>query len=248
MRTRGKHGFTLIELLVVIAIIAILAAILFPVFLKAKTAARQSECLSNLGQLTSAVLTYATDYQGRIPFWYFEGRVWDQRIYGFVRNKKVFTCPINQINPATGKRWVHPTDPKQEVVIRSYALPKNVSGQMVEQAPRPSATVLLFEKGSQLIFAVSDATGEWFDQTYGYARESSGKFWHNYGKNFSFCDGHAGYFQDGRGPFAYDFPNYVGWSGSTYSRNPGGRGYCGDAATPSAGIIEPPRAGANLPR
>ncbi len=57
-----RKGFTLIELLVVIAIIAILAAILFPVFARAREKARQSSCLSNLKQHGIALLSYAQDY------------------------------------------------------------------------------------------------------------------------------------------------------------------------------------------
>jgi prepilin-type N-terminal cleavage/methylation domain-containing protein len=57
-----KRGFTLIELLVVIAIIAILAAILFPVFAKAREKARQTSCLSNCKQIALACLQYAQDY------------------------------------------------------------------------------------------------------------------------------------------------------------------------------------------
>src|ERR1700716_4263053 len=57
-----RKGFTLIELLVVIAIIAILAAILFPVFAQAREKARQSTCLSNLKQIGLAIMTYAQDY------------------------------------------------------------------------------------------------------------------------------------------------------------------------------------------
>jgi len=56
-----KRGFTLIELLVVIAIIAILAAILFPVFARAREKARQSSCLSNCKQIALALLQYAQD-------------------------------------------------------------------------------------------------------------------------------------------------------------------------------------------
>ena len=59
---RGRIGFTLIELLVVIAIIAILAAILFPVFAKAREKARQTACASNLKQLGLVFLQYAQDY------------------------------------------------------------------------------------------------------------------------------------------------------------------------------------------
>jgi len=62
-----RRGFTLIELLVVIAIIAILAAILFPVFAKAREKARQSSCLSNMRQLGTALRMYCQDYDERYP-------------------------------------------------------------------------------------------------------------------------------------------------------------------------------------
>ncbi len=62
-----KKGFTLIELLVVIAIIAILAAILFPVFARAREKARASSCLSNMKQIGLAVLQYAQDYDENFP-------------------------------------------------------------------------------------------------------------------------------------------------------------------------------------
>ena len=63
-----RKGFTLIELLVVIAIIAILAAILFPVFAKAREKARQTSCLSNLKQITLGNQMYAQDYdEGQVP-------------------------------------------------------------------------------------------------------------------------------------------------------------------------------------
>jgi prepilin-type N-terminal cleavage/methylation domain-containing protein/prepilin-type processing-associated H-X9-DG protein len=62
-----RRGFTLIELLVVIAIIAILAALLFPVFAQAREKARQTACLSNLKQIGSAFAMYAQDYDERMP-------------------------------------------------------------------------------------------------------------------------------------------------------------------------------------
>jgi len=62
-----KRGFTLIELLVVIAIIAILAAILFPVFAKAREKARQTSCLNNQKQIVTATLMYAQDHDEMLP-------------------------------------------------------------------------------------------------------------------------------------------------------------------------------------
>jgi prepilin-type N-terminal cleavage/methylation domain-containing protein len=64
---RRCRGFTLIELLVVIAIIAILAAILFPVFARAREKARENTCLSNLKQITLGILMYTQDYDGCYP-------------------------------------------------------------------------------------------------------------------------------------------------------------------------------------
>jgi prepilin-type N-terminal cleavage/methylation domain-containing protein/prepilin-type processing-associated H-X9-DG protein len=66
-RTQRKRGFTLIELTVVISIIAILAAILFPVFAKAREAARKSTCASNLNQIGMALQMYARDWNGQLP-------------------------------------------------------------------------------------------------------------------------------------------------------------------------------------
>ena len=64
---RKSRGFTLIELLVVIAIIAILAAILFPVFARARESARKATCISNVKQLTLACIMYAQDYDEVLP-------------------------------------------------------------------------------------------------------------------------------------------------------------------------------------
>src|SRR5262249_31195625 len=71
-----RRGFTLIELLVVIAVIAILAAILFPVFAQARAKARQASCLSNLRQIGTALSVYVQDYDEILPNCATAGRGW----------------------------------------------------------------------------------------------------------------------------------------------------------------------------
>jgi prepilin-type N-terminal cleavage/methylation domain-containing protein/prepilin-type processing-associated H-X9-DG protein len=97
MRRRRSLGFTLIELLVVIAIIAILAAILFPVFAQAREKARQSTCLSNARQMGLGLTMYAQDYDETYP-WAAGLQpnttpCWAGLIYPYVKNLAVFTCP-----------------------------------------------------------------------------------------------------------------------------------------------------------
>ena len=97
-----KHsGFTLIELLVVIAIIAILAAILFPVFATAREKARQSSCASNMKQLGLAFIQYGQDYDEMLPFGTdTSGGVpvgdaigWTPQVYGYIKSTAVYACP-----------------------------------------------------------------------------------------------------------------------------------------------------------
>ena len=110
MRRQGftPQGFTLIELLVVIAIIAILAAILFPVFARAREKARQSSCLSNTKQIMASILMYSQDYDDIYPMVAIANTRWTPPAGGaevvgdmswpiclrpYMRNTQVFNCP-----------------------------------------------------------------------------------------------------------------------------------------------------------
>ena len=117
--TTSKHGFTLIELLVVIAIIAILAAILFPVFAQARDKARQTSDLSNSKQMTTAALMYAQDYDEVLVgpafrtcggpavtnppnLWSANWRTWPELIYPYTKNMQLFTSPNRSDSPFFG--------------------------------------------------------------------------------------------------------------------------------------------------
>lgn len=101
--TRRRGAFTLIELLVVIAIISLLAAILFPVFGRARENARKTSCLNNLRQIGTGFMMYTQDYDEQTPAnWVQTGSVspsvssdqaWPLMIYPYVKHRDVFDCP-----------------------------------------------------------------------------------------------------------------------------------------------------------
>ena len=91
-----KSAFTLIELLVVIAIIAILAAILFPVFGRARENARRASCQSNLKQIGLGLQQYAQDYDGWTPGSTVYGKSWPTLVFPYVKSEQLFACPSGE--------------------------------------------------------------------------------------------------------------------------------------------------------
>ncbi|MDR3706777.1 MAG: DUF1559 domain-containing protein [Capsulimonadaceae bacterium] len=158
---KQKLGFTLIELLIVIAIIAILAAILFPVFASAREKARQATCASNLKQLGLAYTQYEQDYDEGLPFGlsaaYTGGMGWAHEIYPYVKSLAAFTCPDDT---TTQSYQDNRTYVFGQSLLVSYGMNYNLNwngplsgntsgfGQMTTYLSKmnsPSVTILLFE-------------------------------------------------------------------------------------------------------
>ena len=204
----NKKGFTLIELLVVIAIIAILAAILFPVFAKARDKGRQSACLSNIKQIGMASMMYCEDYDETYPYYYYtasmawpfgvmlppqsgpntyDGGPWTYPLAPYIKNTGIWYCATSPRDPgdhskdtATG---VSPTN----YGINSMVVMPDYWISIGKTPPRGGPVTL----GS-----VVDPTKTflWEDWGQGY---SNGAI-HCGGTNFGCCDGHAKWQKQGR--------------------------------------------------
>jgi prepilin-type N-terminal cleavage/methylation domain-containing protein/prepilin-type processing-associated H-X9-DG protein len=122
-------GFTLIELLVVVAVISILAAILFPVFARARENARRASCLSNLKQIGLGYMMYTQDYDEHFPanFSVPGGKPYlsyAAAVAPYIKNKQVWVCPSQTSTLVMGSDWAYPpflaTDPAIDYYFNLY--------------------------------------------------------------------------------------------------------------------------------
>lgn len=183
-----RRGFTLIELLVVIAIIAILAAILFPVFARARAKARQTSCLSNVKQISLALMMYAQDNDETYPVVSHTGGYdWWNGLQPYVKNSQIFRCPAYRAKD---------TDPKTDYLLNGLF----AHGCAMANIQQPA---------SQICIAIRDPncteTGyhpwpddhtSWDDLTkYSEFVNNIAKTIHNDGSNYGFADGHAKWYK-----------------------------------------------------
>ena len=127
--SKTRSAFTLIELLVVIAIIAILAAILFPVFARARENARRASCSSNLRQIGLGIMQYTQDYDERFPQTVQTvdmGLGWVQLINPYIKSYQLFQCPSE---PTTGTTW---TDSSQAYYAGYVPPPATISNDQTD--------------------------------------------------------------------------------------------------------------------
>ncbi len=152
-RRSSKRGFTLIELLVVIAIIAILAAILFPVFGRARENARRSSCQSNLKQIGLGFVQYSQDYDEKFPTGPrgILGQGWGGTLNPYIKSAQIFSCPSDT---TTGGVYGGITSYTNSYAANLNLLRRDTAGstptdprlgQSIAAQVSPSKTVLLTE-------------------------------------------------------------------------------------------------------
>jgi len=196
-----RAGFTLIELLVVIAIIAILSAILFPVYARAREKARQTACLSNTKQIALAVMMYTQDVDETIPYAiYKEGSgyiTWDEAFFPYTKSGGIYVCPSHE----TPKKLSNGTYPVSYITNASVIRPNTAgttSPYALARFKEPASTIALVESditSNYQAFQFCSGTAQYtpdqvLDPTNAQNKRLAWKR-HSGGANYVFLDGHA---------------------------------------------------------
>lgn len=207
---RNRKAFTLIELLVVIAIIAILAAILFPVFLKAKQAGQAKACFSNIRHLGLASVLYADANGGAlVPAVYHEYRTdpanfperkyWRKLLFRYVKSRSAYVCPAMK---GEARRW----GTEEQDVDGTYGINQTVSsndsdwqGRYVHRDSeyRHPSRIILITEVRRGVWTTGDGLLYWFNLQGDPAGRTADERkpyvprWHNNKLNVAFIDGHC---------------------------------------------------------
>lgn len=173
MKQKFSKGFTLIELLVVIAIIAILAAILFPVFARARENARRASCMSNLKQVGLGIMQYTQDYDEHLPMYRVPASStdlaarplgWVDAIQPYVKSIQLFQCPSDSGATTDVPSTAGYSDYAYNLWMGGWGPTSKSSGMSLAQLTQPSVSVL----------ALDYATGAATSYTMGNASPSDG--------------------------------------------------------------------------
>jgi prepilin-type N-terminal cleavage/methylation domain-containing protein/prepilin-type processing-associated H-X9-DG protein len=181
----SRRGFTLIELLVVIAIIAILAAILFPVFARAREKARQSSCLSNAKQLGLACGMYIQDYdEGLLHYRHEEpgdrSIYWWHMLAPYVKNEQIWVCPSNK-SVDHGYGWNY-----RYLGIPGRGGTSSNAAHYLGEVTHPAETFMIGETTRYVVIYPPESQS-WVDNYV----DRNAHDRHNGGANYNFVDGHA---------------------------------------------------------
>ena len=183
-----RKGFTLIELLVVIAIIAILAAILFPVFARARENARRSSCQSNLKQLGLGFIQYTQDYDEKLPD---TGEISNAPVGSWVPGGGVTTATpcaaeLGALYPYVKSTQIYicPSDVDGKKKLLSYSMNEECGKKNLAAASQTSITILLLDESSTL----NDGN---FRSALSAGTYDAPTFIHLEGANLAFMDGHV---------------------------------------------------------
>jgi prepilin-type N-terminal cleavage/methylation domain-containing protein/prepilin-type processing-associated H-X9-DG protein len=218
---KSRSGFTLIELLVVIAIIAILAAILLPVFASARESARKASCENNLKQLSTAVMAYTQDYDESMPPQAnppvpptggapasttvvaagLPGN-WEDEIYSYLKSSGVYHCPDDSnggtktsyaANAYSGSAGNYAVFSPTGTNLSILATPANtVLFAELPGAGNGTTVSAVYGPGNLTLGAAVGSAGAWNAVVHG----------GNQGSNYAYADGHVKYLQAGRRPVA----------------------------------------------